>query len=117
MRLVELDEVYRIDQQRREAAFAGNLGNDTAREREEQARAFDQQHRFHLALLGILDLEQAGIVEFADEQDGLFGGRFCGQFQGHFIEAIAVCMRRRADIDAEIDIGLGLDRAVAGILE
>ena len=101
----------------REAAFARDFSDDAAREREEKARAFDQQHRFHLALLRILDLEQTGIIKLADEQDRLFSGRLGRQFQRHFVEAVSVRVRGRADINSKINVWLGLDRANAWIFE
>ena len=117
MRLVELHKVDRIDQERWETTFAGDFSNDAPREWEEQAWALDQQHRFHLALLGVLDLEEAGIIEFANEQDSLFSGRLGRELQRDFVKAIAVGVRGRADINAEVYIRLGLHRADAGILE
>src|SRR5262249_2446484 len=40
---IEVEEIDRLDQQRQEAALAGRVGDQGAREREQQARALDQQ--------------------------------------------------------------------------
>ncbi len=45
-----LRKIDRIDHQRREATIARRVGNDLASKREQQARAFDEQHRQHMFL-------------------------------------------------------------------
>ncbi len=66
---VEADEIDRIDHQRRVAAFSCDVRNDPAREREEQARALDQQQRLHVFAAGVLQLDDAGVDQLADEHD------------------------------------------------
>ena len=56
-------EIDRIEQQRREAAFARQVGDDAAQEREQQRGTVDQQERLERLLGQVLDLEQAGIGE------------------------------------------------------
>ena len=55
------DEVDRVDHQRREAAVAGGIGDDAPREREQQARAFDQQQRLQAVGRNVGQREQAAI--------------------------------------------------------
>jgi hypothetical protein len=61
MRWEHLREIDRVDHQRREATVARCIGNDLAREREEQARALDEENRQHVFLRETLDAEDAAI--------------------------------------------------------
>src|ERR1700722_2889323 len=42
---IEADEIHRVEQQGRETAIAHRSGDDLARERKQQTRAFDQHDR------------------------------------------------------------------------
>lgn len=90
MLLVQLHEIDRIDEKRREATFTGDLGHDAAGKREEKARALDQKQRFELVLRHVLQLEETGIVEFADEEDRSVGNGLGREFQRDFEDAVAV---------------------------
>src|SRR3546814_5634268 len=59
--LVQTAEVDRVDQQRREAAVADRIGDDLAREREQQARSLDRDQRLYVLLRHIADDADAGI--------------------------------------------------------
>ena len=65
---VERDEIDRVEQQRREAAVAHRVGDDLAREREQQPRAFDHHERLQVLLRHVLDAEHAGKDQLEAEQ-------------------------------------------------
>ena len=62
-------EVDRVDIEGRIAAVAHRVGDDLAREREQQARAFDHHQRLDLVGGDVLDAEHAGVVELELEHD------------------------------------------------
>ena len=62
-RPIERREIDRVDQQRRVAAFARDLRQDLAAEREKQARALDPDQRLDVLGLHVHELEQARIDE------------------------------------------------------
>ena len=64
---VQADEIDGIEHQRREAAVAHRGGDDFAREREQQPRAFDHDQRMQVFLRHVDDAEHAGIGELEAE--------------------------------------------------
>src|SRR5262249_11852005 len=66
---VQTDEADRIEQQRRETAVDDSARNDLARERKQQPRAFDHDHRSDLLLRDVLQPEHAGIDQLEVEQN------------------------------------------------
>ena len=65
--LPEGHEIDRLQQHRREPAVAGDIGQDVAGEREQDARAFHQQHRLDRIFGQAAQREHAGIGQFGDE--------------------------------------------------
>src|SRR3546814_4823342 len=66
--LVQTAEVDRVDQQRREAAVADRIGDDLAREREQQARSLDRDQRLYVLTRHIADDAEAGIGPIDHEE-------------------------------------------------
>ena len=67
MPLVEGGKVHRAQHQRQEAAVQRRRRQDLAGEREQHARAFDQQHRSHVLRRDVQG-EHPGVGEFQDER-------------------------------------------------
>ena len=65
---IQADEIDGIEHQRREAAIADRRRDDFAREREQQPRAFDHDHRVQVFLRHVHDTEHAGIGQVEAEQ-------------------------------------------------
>ena len=65
---IERDEIDRVDVERREAAVAHRVGHDLARERKEQPRAFDHDHRMQLVLRDVLNPENTRIGQLEGEE-------------------------------------------------
>ena len=72
---IKAAEVDGIEEQRREAAFAGEIGGQAAQERKEKQRAVDQQEGLKCLGRSVLNPEQTGIhqLEIIDGA-GLIGG-------------------------------------------
>ena len=66
---IEAVEVDRVDVKGRIAAVAHRVGDDLAREREQQARALDHRQRLDLLGRDVLDAEHAGVMELELEDD------------------------------------------------
>src|SRR5690606_18912524 len=75
-------EVDRVDHQRRKTAITGALGDDLAREREEQPRALDEQKRRHMLLREAVDAENSAIDQFDVEEHFAVVARLGGERQG-----------------------------------
>ena len=82
---VERREIDRVDEQRRETSIANAIGDDLAREREEQARALDHHDGMRRFLRDVLQTEDAGIVQFEIEQEAVAFARFAFKRQLDFV--------------------------------
>src|SRR3546814_18815939 len=65
-------EVDRLEQEGREAAVAHGVGDDAAREGEQDARRFGEEEGLKLVLGNVADAEQAGMFQL-DDKAGDFG--------------------------------------------
>ena len=83
---VERGEIERVEQQRREAAFARHVGDDAAHEREEDRRAIDEQERLERLLGNVLDAEQAGVDELELIDLAMLVGRLRVEVDGALVE-------------------------------
>ena len=72
---VEAAEVDGVEQQGREAAFAGDVGDEAAQEREQDRRAVDEQERLKRLFGHIDELEQAAVDAFHDVDRAVLVGR------------------------------------------
>ncbi len=99
---VQRAKIDRLKEEGRgEAAVGGRIGDDAASEREEIARAFDEQGRFNHLFRNIAKLEQAAIEQFDGEHGAFGGGGLDRQFDVDFEQAIRTTLG--AHFDAEID--------------
>ena len=105
---IEADEINRVEQQRREAAVAHDVGDNLARERKQQPGAFDHHHRMQTFLRNVLDAEHAGKCQIETEQQSLGTLRAAFEFQ-HDLD-IGIRHRRRVDVDLDADLRLLLAR-------
>src|SRR5262245_36264102 len=105
---IEADEIHRIDAQRREAAVHDGVGNDLAREREQQARALDHHDRMLVLLRNVLQPEYARIDELELEQDRSGGVRLALDLEFHLDVGLAHGLG--ADVDLDVDRRLLLAR-------
>src|SRR5450759_3634894 len=99
---IERDEIHRVEQQRREAAIAHGGGDDLAREREQQARTFDQHERVYAFLRHVLDAEYAGIFQFESENQFVVGFRLAVKLECH----LDVVVRQRLGVDVDLNADL-----------
>ena len=74
--------------------FADRVGDDLAREREEQARRLDQQERLKRLLGDVAEAEQAGVAEVDDEMDAVVRARRDFDLQRDFVDVVAGAARR-----------------------
>src|SRR5580704_18108426 len=65
---IQRNEIDRFQQQRRETAVARRSGDDLAREREQQPRAFDQHGGLQTVSRHVEDTKDAGVEQFEAEQ-------------------------------------------------
>src|SRR3546814_3658822 len=65
-------EIDRFEQQRRKTPVAYGIGDDAAREGEQDARRFGEEERLKLVLGDVADPEQAGILKL-DDKGGAVG--------------------------------------------
>ena len=107
---IEADEVDRIQHQRREPAVTHGRGDDLTGEREQQARAFDEQQRQQMLLRETDKTENASIDEFRVEQDFLAFTGFGRQRQNY----IKVVLRNWIGIDVDIDVDVEGDSSEMG---
>ena len=109
---IQADEIDRVEHQRREAAVAHRRGDDFAREREQQPRAFDHDQRMQVFLRDVDDPEHAGIGELETEHHlaGVFGLAFDRQHHLELVLGEVV----GADIDLNVDRRLLLLRRERG---
>src|SRR5580693_3828173 len=98
---VQLDEIDRVEQQRLEAAIAHRRGDDLARERKQQARAFDQYERLQAVRRYIHDTKHAGEDQFEAVQHQAVGFRLAFQTQRHL--EVGLARGRGFDIDLNVD--------------
>ena len=106
-----LQEVDRIDHQRRETAIARCFGDDLAGKREQQARAFDEQCRQHVLLREVDDAEHAAIGQLDIEKHLLFLFGLGGQDERYVV--IRLAHRIGLHIDIDVDGGRRLARPAA----
>jgi hypothetical protein len=113
---VQRREVDRLDHERRQAAIADQIRDDAPHEREQQTRAFDQQHRLQHLFRNLVQNENSAIGDLQQE-NGLFvllGGH--PHLNDNFVRAVLL-HPARLQIDGEIDLRpLNID-AERGILE
>src|SRR5262245_9606214 len=86
---IEPDEIHRVDAQRRKARVHDGIGDDFAREREQEARALDHHDRMLVLLRNVLQPEHPGIDQLELEQ--------------HRAGAVGLAL----DLELDLDIGLG----------
>jgi len=65
---IQRNKVDVFEVQRREATVAGHIADNAAQEREDHARAFNQQKRVHLVFGHVFNVEDTDIVDFQQEQ-------------------------------------------------
>ncbi len=116
---VNSGEIHRLQHERWETTFAGQIGDHTPREREEVTRAFDHQHRFEIGGRHAHDLEQTRIHHLQVENRVGQAGGAGRQLQLDLIETILP--PAGVELDAQINLRLRFATAQrfrgAGILE
>ena len=91
---VERGEIERVEQQRREAALARDVGDDAAQEREQDRRAVDEQERLERLLGDVLDLEQAGVDDLELVDRAVLVCRLRVEVDGALVEVRADALAR-----------------------
>ncbi len=71
LRHIGRGEIDRIEEQRREAGVRHRLGDDLAREGEEQARRLDEQEGLERFFRQVAKAEQPGVAQVDDEMDAV----------------------------------------------
>jgi DNA polymerase-3 subunit epsilon len=104
---IETDEIHRIEQQRREAAIAHGGGDDFAREREQQARTFDQHDRVQVFRRDVLDAEHACEFQVEAEHQAGVQLRLAVKLERY----LDVAIRQRLGIDIDLNGDLRLLRS------
>ena len=98
---IELDEIDRVEQQRLEAAVAHRRGDDLARERKQQARAFDQDERLQAVRRHVHDAKHAGEDQLEAVQHQAVGFGLALQTQRHL--EVGLAHGRGFDVDLNVD--------------
>ena len=100
------DEINRRQQHGREATIARHIGQDIAREGEQQARAFHQQHGFQHLRRDAIHGENAAIDQFGDEGRGLTAQlRLTADLQRDFEVFLAFLQAAGLDIQRNVNLG------------
>ncbi|KHA62736.1 hypothetical protein NI18_21210 [Sphingomonas sp. Ant20] len=115
---IELREIDRLEQQRREAAVTHRIRQHAAGEREEQARGLAQQEGLDMLGRDVAQPEQARKGQVDDEGDLAVGLGADVDLQHDLVHLVADL--RRADVELDVDRGRGLvlvDCGRVGVLE
>src|SRR3546814_8269712 len=99
-------EIDRFEQQRRKIPVAYGIGDDAAREGEQDARRFGEEERLKLVLGDVADPEQAGILKL-DDKGGAVGRLRLDVDLQHDLEQI---LAHALGADVELHVHLGRDR-------
>src|SRR5262245_45857256 len=106
--VIERNEIHRIEQERRIAPVAHRGRDDLAREREQEPRALDHDHRLDVLLRDIHNAEHTGEGQIEDKQHHALGLGFAFELERHFV------VGRRELVDAHIDLNVELRLLLAG---
>ena len=90
---VELAEVDRLEQQRRETAVAHRIRHHAAGEREQQARRLAEHERLQLVFRNVAHAEQPGIDQLDDECGLVFGLRLHLDLERDLVDVVADAIR------------------------
>ncbi len=110
--LPKANEINRLQENGRKAAFTGDVGEDGTCKGKEQAGAFDEQERLDRFRRHAIQREDAGVLHFRDEDRAAFAAilhrfaRFGFHGQNHLVNVLAIL--KRAGLNIEVDGHLGL---------
>src|SRR5262245_57200271 len=85
---VELGEIDRIEQERREAPVADGVGENAAREGKQDRRAIDEQDRLEQILRNATQTEQATIEQLDIVDDAKVAAGVGFELQGGFVGVV-----------------------------
>ena len=101
---VELGEIDRIEQERREAPVADGVGENAAGERKQDRRAIDEQDRLQQILRNATQTEQAAIRQLDIVDDAEVAAGVGLQLQGGLVGVVPARARIHIDVDPELGI-------------
>ena len=109
LRHVGAGEIDRVEQHRREAEVLDRFGDDLAREREQQARGFDQHERRELVVGDVAQPEHAAVAQIDEKVRALVRRGLQFDAQDHFMDIVADAVDVEIELDVELGRGLPLE--------
>src|SRR5262245_45306296 len=99
--LIERDEIDRIEQERGEAAVADGVGDDLAREREQEARALDHDERLQRLRRHVLHPEYPGEGQLERKQHRAGAVRLAFELERDLVVGLGELLDDHVDLDID----------------